>query len=175
MSGGWGGLRKPGPPSQEFPCYREGTWGIPWGWGSVGRKLSTAPEHPEDGKRLRGRGGPSQNGPKSGLGCRKAVGCVSRAGGCWALQGAQGEGSDQAASHRWGLVWGNHTPRGWRCMLDNGRSSSGSRRRRKRRNSHSQAWERRRQRRQEEGAGSLEGGSGRTRSGRNPGNCPRVG
>lgn len=87
MSGGWGGLRKPGPPSQEFPCYREGTWGIPWGWGSVGRKLSTAPEHPEDGKRLRGRGGPSQNGPKSGLGCRKAVGCVSRAGGLLGLAG----------------------------------------------------------------------------------------
>lgn len=37
--------------------------------------------------------------------------------------------------------------------------------RRKRRSSHSQAWERR-QHRQEEGAGSLEGGSGRTRSSR---------
>lgn len=47
-------------------------------------------------------------------------------GGLLGLTGAQ-EGRDQAASHCWGLVWGNHTPRGWWYVLGSGRSSSGSR------------------------------------------------
>lgn len=60
------------------------------------------------------------------------------------------EGSQKkAASHYWGLVWGNHTPRGWWCALGSSSSSSGCRRRR---SSHSQAWERR-QHRQGRGLG----------------------
>lgn len=50
------------------------------------------------------------------------VGCVSRKGGCWALQEAGG--ADKAVSHCWGLVWGNHTPRGWWYVLGSGRSGS---------------------------------------------------
>lgn len=51
------------------------------------------------------------------------------------------ESQDKAVSHYWGLVWGNHTPRGWWCAL--GSSSSSSSGCRRRRSSHSQAWERR--------------------------------
>lgn len=76
------------------------------------------------------------------------VGCVSRKGGFWALQEAGG--ADKAASHCWGLVWGNHTPKGWWYVLGSGGSGSGSRIRK--RSSYSQAWERR-QHRQGRGLG----------------------
>lgn len=83
---------------------------------------------------------------------------MSQEGGCWALQEAHGEGQGSGCVLPLGAGRGNHTPRGWRCVLGIGKSSIGSWRR-KRRSSHSRAWERRRQYRQEEGAGSLEAGS----------------
>lgn len=58
-------------------------------------------------------------------------------------------GADKAASHCWGLVWENHTPRGWWYVLGSGSSSSSSRgggSRIRKRSSYSQAWERRQQR-----------------------------
>lgn len=62
-------------------------------------------------------------------------------------------GADKAASHCWGLVWENHTPRGWWYVLGSGSSSShGSGSRIRKRSSYSQAWERR-QHRQGRGLG----------------------
>lgn len=41
------------------------------------------------------------------------------------MREADGGGRGKAASHHQGLVWGNHTPRGWRCVPGGGSRSGG--------------------------------------------------
>lgn len=100
--------------------------------------------------KITGRGGSPKNGLESAVGYWKGVGCVSRKEGCCALQEAGRGALDKSVSHCWGLVWGNHTPRGCWCVLGSGSSSRGSRI--SKRSNYSQAWERR-QHRQGRGLG----------------------
>lgn len=105
------------------------------------------------------------------MGCCKGVGCVSRKRGCWALQEAEEGGQDKTAYHSWGLVW-ETTPRGADGVHGAAAVAAAA------------VGEEEKQpqpglgvkaAQTGEGAGSLEGGSGRTRSSRTPGNCPRMG